>query len=88
MGQVIDWDLSACFDTLQHDTLGAILRQRSKDGRGLEVIALGLHAGLLDGKAMGSPDPGSPQGAVRSPVLANVDGRLFGRKGTVASMTP
>jgi hypothetical protein len=88
MGQVIDWDLSACFDTLQHDTLGAILRQRSKDGRGLEVIVLGLHAGLLDGKARVSPDPGSPQGAVRSPVLANVDGRLFGRKGTVASMTP
>jgi group II intron reverse transcriptase/maturase len=72
IGQVIDCDLSACFDHGQHDTLVAILRQRSKDGRVLEVIALWLHAGILDGKEMGYPDKGSPQGSGLSPRLANV----------------
>jgi hypothetical protein len=34
------------------------------------------------------PETGVVQGSVISPVLANVYGRLFGRKGTVSSMTP
>jgi RNA-directed DNA polymerase len=38
----------------------------------LEVIERWLKAGILDGKEMGSPDKGSPQGSVLSPLLANV----------------
>jgi RNA-directed DNA polymerase len=72
IGQVIDCDISSFFDNLQHDTLLAILRKRIKDGRVLEVIERWLKAGILDGKEMGYPDKGSPQGSVRSPLLANV----------------
>jgi RNA-directed DNA polymerase len=72
IGSVIDCDISSCFDNLQHDTLLAILRKRGKDGRVLEVIELWLQAGILDGKEMVSPDKGSPQGSVLSPLLANV----------------
>jgi RNA-directed DNA polymerase len=72
IGQVIDCDISAFFDTLQHDTLLAILRKRVKDGRVLKLIEKWLHAGILDGKEMVSPDKGSPQGSVLSPLLANV----------------
>ena len=72
IGQVIDCDISAFFDNLQHDTLLAILRKRIKDGRVLEVIELWLKAGILDGKEMVYPDKGSPQGSVLSPLLANV----------------
>ena len=71
-----------------HDTLLTMLRKRIKDGRVLEMIEKWLHAGILDGKEMVYPDKGSPQGSVLSPLLANVYGRLFGRKGTVSSMTP
>ena len=38
----------------------------------LEYIELWLKAGILDGKAMGVPEKGSPHGAVRSPLLATV----------------
>jgi RNA-directed DNA polymerase len=65
-----------------------MLRKRIKDRRVLQLIEQWLHAGSLDGKAMVYPDKGSPPGAVLSPLLANVYGRLFGRKGTVSSMTP
>ena len=68
MGSGIDGAISAFFDHLQHDTLGAILRQRSKDGRVLEWIERWRHAGLLDGKARVCPDKGSPQGSVISPL--------------------
>jgi hypothetical protein len=34
------------------------------------------------------PATGTPQGGTASPVLANLYGRLFGREGTVSSMTP
>jgi RNA-directed DNA polymerase len=49
------------------------VRQRIKDGRVLALIEMGRHAGILDGKEMGFPDQGSPQGSVRSPLFANVD---------------
>jgi RNA-directed DNA polymerase len=66
-GYVIDCDISAFVDNVQHDTLLTIRRKRSKDGRGLELIAMWLHAGLLDGQAMVCPDKGSPPGSVLSP---------------------
>jgi RNA-directed DNA polymerase len=71
IGYVIDCDISAFFDTLQHDTLLAMLRKRIKDGRVLQRIEKWLHAGILDGKEMVYPDKGSPQGSVLSPLLAN-----------------
>jgi RNA-directed DNA polymerase len=72
IGAVIDCDISAFFDTFQHDTRVAIRRTRLKDGRVRERIERWRHAGLLDGKAMGFPEKGSLPGAVLSPVLANV----------------
>ena len=39
----------------------------------LECIELWRKAGILDGKAMVVPEQGRPQGAVRSPLVANVD---------------
>jgi RNA-directed DNA polymerase len=65
---VIDCDIRAFFDHLQHHTLVTILRKRIKDGRVLELIAMWLHAGILDGKEMVFPDKGSPHGSVLSPL--------------------
>ena len=69
---VIDCDISAFFDNLQHDELLTILRERVKDGRLLELIEAWLKAGIMDGKEMVFPEKGSPQGSVISPLLANV----------------
>jgi len=65
-GYVIDCDISAFFDHVQHDTLRTILCKRIKDGRVLELIEMWLQAGLLDGKEMVFPEQGSPQGSVRT----------------------
>jgi RNA-directed DNA polymerase len=67
-GSGIDCDLSAGCDHVPHDTLCTMLRQRLKDGRGLELIERWRHAGILDGQEMGFPDKGRPQGSVRSPL--------------------
>ena len=64
IGHVIDGDISAFFENVQHDTLFAILRKRINDGRVLEFIEQWLHTGILDGKEMVFPDKGSPQGSV------------------------
>jgi group II intron reverse transcriptase/maturase len=69
---VIDCDISAFFDHLQHDELLTILRKRVKDGRVLELIESWLKAGIMDGQELIFPEKGSPQGSVISPLLANV----------------
>jgi RNA-directed DNA polymerase len=48
-----------------------MLRQRSKDGRVLELSEMWRPAGLLDGQAMVCPDTGSPPGSVLAPLCAN-----------------
>jgi group II intron reverse transcriptase/maturase len=69
---LIDCDISAFFDNLQHEELLAILRKRIKDSRLLKLIELWLKAGIMDGKELVFPEKGSPQGSVISPLLANV----------------
>jgi len=66
-GSVMAGDLSACVDHVPHDTRCTRRRKRIKDGRGLERIEMGRHAGLLDGQERVCPDTGSPHGSVRSP---------------------
>ena len=68
---VIDCDISAFFDNLQHDDLLEILRKRVKDGRVLELIESWLKAGIMDNRELVFPEKGSPQGSVISPLLAN-----------------
>ena len=69
---VIDCDISAFFDNIQHDELLSILRKRVTDGRVLELIEAWLKAGIMDGRDLVFPEKGSPQGSVISPLLANV----------------
>jgi RNA-directed DNA polymerase len=69
---VVDADIEQFFDTLDHQQLMAALRRRISDGEVLRLIYRWLKAGyLLDGEYHDT-DQGSPQGAVLSPLLANV----------------
>jgi RNA-directed DNA polymerase len=54
----------------------------------LRLIGKCLHVGVLDGETRVEPELGTAQGSVLSPLLGNVYGRLFGRKGIVASPLP
>jgi RNA-directed DNA polymerase len=69
---VVDADLQACFDTIPHERLMARVEERISDGRLLDLIRGWLKADILQGLDHWTPEQGSPQGAVISPLLANI----------------
>jgi RNA-directed DNA polymerase len=64
IGWIIDADVSAFFDSLDHDLLCEVLRQRGNDGAILRLIRKWLRAGVLEGDTLSYPERGSPQGGV------------------------
>jgi RNA-directed DNA polymerase len=69
---VVDADLKSYFDTIPHDRLMALIGQKVSDGRILSLIEGFLKQGILDGLREWTPETGSPQGAVISPLLSNI----------------
>ena len=70
---VLDADIEACFDTIDHSALLGRVRARVKDKRVLALVRAFLKAGLLTelGEEHGTPT-GTPQGGILSPLLANI----------------
>jgi len=69
---VVDVDLKSYFDTIPHDRLMTLVGQKISDGRVLALIEMFLKQGVLDGLSEWTPEQGSPQGAVISPLLSNI----------------
>jgi RNA-directed DNA polymerase len=70
---VVDADLKSYFDTIPHDRLLALVKQRVADGRVLALLESFLKAGVLEtGKDWEPTECGTPQGGVISPLLANL----------------
>ena len=69
---VVDIDLQSYFDTIPHARLLERIQQQAADGRVLQLLASFLEQGVLDGLQEWTPEEGTPQGAVISPLLANV----------------
>jgi RNA-directed DNA polymerase len=69
---VVDADLEAYFDTIPHARLMARVEERISDGRVLDLIRGWLKADILKGLERWTPTGGTPQGAVLSPLLANI----------------
>jgi RNA-directed DNA polymerase len=69
---VVDADLASYFDSIPHDRLMARVEDRVSDGRVLDLIRGWLEADILKGLERWTPTQGSPQGAVISPLLANI----------------
>jgi RNA-directed DNA polymerase len=69
---VVDADLKAYFDTIPHGPLLADIGQYIGDGRVLELIGAFLKQEVLEDMCLWTPEKGSPQGAVISPLLANL----------------
>ena len=84
---VIEGDLKSYFDTVHHRKLLSLLKRRIADRDILDLIWKFLKAGVMDHGLFARTETGLPQGAIIAPLLSNVYGRLFGRKGTVSSMT-
>jgi RNA-directed DNA polymerase len=85
---VVDVDLAAYFDTIDHELLMKLVERRVGDLRILRLLRAWLTAGVLDEGQMRHPDRGTPQGGVISPLLSNimlheVDRQWCGREGEV-----
>lgn len=69
----VDADLKSYFDTIPHDRLMRLIEQRIVDGKVLRLIEQYLKAGVLEQMKGWQPsEQGTPQGAVISPLLANL----------------
>ena len=72
IGWILDADISAYFDTIDHEWMHTFLQHRIADKRILRLIKNWLKAGVIeDGKRI-EACRGTPQGAVISPLLANI----------------
>ncbi|HUT35289.1 MAG TPA: group II intron reverse transcriptase/maturase [Planctomycetota bacterium] len=69
---VVDADLKSYFDSIPRDRLMEQVRTKVADGRVLALVAAYLEQGVMDGLASWTPERGTPQGAVISPLLSNL----------------
>jgi len=71
-GHVVDADLKSYFDTIPKDRLLAQIGEKVSDGRILALVESFLGQSVLDGVREWTPETGTPQGAVISPLLSNL----------------
>ena len=69
---VVDADLRRYFDTIPHQTLMQRVRLKVADGRVLALLEGFLTQHVMEDLETWTPDEGTPQGAVISPLLANI----------------
>jgi RNA-directed DNA polymerase len=69
---VVDADLKSYFDTISKPRLMARIREKVSDSRVLRMVEMFLEQGVMDGLREWTPETGTPQGAVISPLLANI----------------
>jgi group II intron reverse transcriptase/maturase len=69
---VLDADIRGFFDTINHDWLLKLIEHRIADPRMLRLIRKWLKAGVSEDGEWSETKVGTPQGAVISPLLANV----------------
>jgi len=69
---VVDADFESYFDSIPHDRLIQRVEERVSDGRILSLLRSWLAQDILHGMQRWTPTAGTPQGAVISPLLANI----------------
>lgn len=69
---VVDADVDSYFDSIPNEPLLGEVAQRISDGTVLELIRAFLNQDIIEGMKRWTPVGGTPQGAVISPLLANI----------------
>jgi len=76
MGQKVNWivdaDIKAFFDNVNHDWMLRCLKQRIADPNFLTLIRRMLNAGVITEGVRTDTEQGTPQGGIISPILANI----------------
>jgi RNA-directed DNA polymerase len=69
---VLDCDIRGFFDNVKHEWMMQFVEHRIADPRMLRLIQKWLKAGVIENEDWMETEAGTPQGAVVSPLLANV----------------
>jgi len=69
---ILDADVRGFFDNLSHEWLVKFIEHRIADPRILRLIQKWLRAGVSEEGKWSKTEVGTPQGAVASPLLANI----------------
>ncbi|MFG2394519.1 group II intron reverse transcriptase/maturase [Streptomyces lavendulae] len=70
---ILDSDIEACFDSIDHSALMDQVRKRIKDKKVLALVKSFLKAGIMTESGLKDGNlAGTPQGGILSPLLANV----------------
>ncbi|MBL8792306.1 MAG: group II intron reverse transcriptase/maturase [Planctomycetia bacterium] len=69
---VLEADIVSFFDSLDRQALLGMLQERVADGSLLRLVSKCPHVGVLDGAESATPDTGTAQGSILSPLLGNI----------------
>lgn len=69
---ILEADIASFFDSMDRSLLLEMLRERVPDGSLLRLVEKCLHVGVLDGEEFSTPERGTAQGSVLSPLLGNI----------------
>jgi len=68
----VDADLQSYFDTIPWGPLVRRVEEKVSDGRVIEILQQYLKQEVMDGMQSWTPEGGTPQGAIVSPLLSNI----------------
>ena len=69
---VLDIDMKAYFDTVNHDKLMYFIERKVKDKQVLKLIRQYLMSGVMENGLITTTEEGTPQGGNLSPLLSNI----------------
>lgn len=69
---ILEADIQSFFDSVCRKTLMEMLRERIADEPFLRLVGKCLHVGVLDGVELTTPEVGTAQGSILSPILGNI----------------
>jgi RNA-directed DNA polymerase len=69
---IVDADIRSYFDEIDHGILMNLVEDRVSDGRVLRLVRRFLDQEIQEGGERTKPESGTPQGAVISPMMANI----------------
>jgi RNA-directed DNA polymerase len=69
---VLDADIRAFFDTIDHGWLQKFIEHRIGDKRMVRLLMKWVHAGVMEEGKLHEVEAGTPQGGIISPLMANI----------------
>jgi len=69
---VVDADLKSYFDTIPHPAMIERVKEKVSDGTVIEIVQAYMKQDIMEGLERWTPEEGTPQGAIISPMLSNI----------------